>query len=73
MEDGKLFIFGFGWYDMISGSKAFPPLQACLQMGERLYDPPHMEREVVLKAPRECGMWEERESTQCGTLRISKK
>ena len=46
------------------------PRQVHLPAGTRLYDPPHMTREAVLKAPRECGMWEERESTQCGTLRI---
>ena len=45
--------------------------QVYLLVGTRLYGPPHMEREAVLKAPRECGMWEERGSTKCETLRIS--
>ena len=33
------------------------PRQVYLPVGIRLYDPPHMEREAMLKAARECGMW----------------
>ena len=47
-----------------------PPLQACLQVGDGLYGAPHMRREAVLKAPRECGMWERRESAKRETALI---